>query len=76
MIAVAIGKEKSDSNGCSHHKNNFLVELKNECMKNGTILIFDEMITGFRWDIGGAQTYFNVIPDQRLSERLWRMDFH
>ena len=56
-------KEKSDCNSCSHHKNNFLVKLKNECIRNGTVLIFDEMITGFRWDIGGAQTYFNVIPD-------------
>lgn len=30
---------------------------------NGIILIFDELFTGFRWSMGGAQAYFNVIPD-------------
>jgi len=43
-------------------KNNFLQELKDVCEENGTLLIFDEMWTGFRIAIGGAQEYFNVIP--------------
>ncbi|MBC7936586.1 MAG: aminotransferase class III-fold pyridoxal phosphate-dependent enzyme [Rhizobacter sp.] len=43
--------------------NNFLQELKECCLENGTLLIFDEMWTGFRIAIGGAQEYFNVIPD-------------
>ena len=68
-------KEKSDCNSCSHHKNNFLVKLKNECTKSGAILIFDEMITGFRWDIGGAQTYFNVIPDLATFESYGKWIF-
>ena len=33
------------------------------CIKNGILLIFDEVITGFRWDLGGYQKYVNVIPD-------------
>lgn len=40
----------------------FLEKVKNLCEKNGTILIFDEMITGFRVDLGGAQSLYNVVP--------------
>ena len=43
--------------------NDFLKELKTLCASNGTLLIFDEMWTGFRVAIGGAQEYFNVLPD-------------
>ena len=31
--------------------------------QNGALLIFDEIISGFRWHLGGAQTYFDVVPD-------------
>ena len=41
----------------------FLQEVKNICQQHGAILIFDEMITGFRFNMGGAQTLFNVTPD-------------
>ncbi len=44
-------------------KDNFLQELKAVCEANGTLLIFDEMWTGFRIAIGGAQEYFGVKPD-------------
>lgn len=44
-------------------KNDFLHELKNVCHKNGTLLIFDEMWTGFRIASGGAQEFFGVTPD-------------
>jgi glutamate-1-semialdehyde 2,1-aminomutase len=44
-------------------KNNFLQELKALCAANGTLLIFDEMWTGFRIAVGGAQEYFGVVPD-------------
>ncbi len=44
-------------------KNNFLQELREVCTKNGTLLIFDEMWTGFRVAIGGAQEYFGVKAD-------------
>ncbi len=42
---------------------NFLMELQALCRANGTLLIFDEMWTGFRWAMGGAQAYFDVAPD-------------
>ena len=44
-------------------KNNFLQELRDVCTKNGTLLIFDEMWTGFRIALGGAQEFFNVDAD-------------
>lgn len=33
------------------------------CDKYKTILIFDEVVTGSRWALGGAQEYYNVVPD-------------
>jgi len=44
-------------------KDGFLNDLKALCHKNGALLIFDEIITGFRWHLGGAQKYHNIIPD-------------
>jgi glutamate-1-semialdehyde 2,1-aminomutase len=44
-------------------KNNFLQKLKELCVENGTLLIFDEMWTGFRIALGGAQEYFGVKAD-------------
>ena len=44
-------------------KPGFLKELAEVCRANGTLLIFDEMWTGFRIAIGGAQEYFDVKPD-------------
>lgn len=41
----------------------FLESLKDICVSTGTLLIFDEMWTGFRWALGGAQEYFNVQSD-------------
>jgi glutamate-1-semialdehyde 2,1-aminomutase len=44
-------------------KDDFLQKLKNACDQNGTLLIFDEMWTGFRLALGGAQEYFGVKAD-------------
>ncbi|MCX7611759.1 MAG: aminotransferase class III-fold pyridoxal phosphate-dependent enzyme [Ignavibacterium sp.] len=44
-------------------KENFLQELRRVCYENGTLLIFDEMWTGFRIAIGGAQEYFGIKAD-------------
>ncbi|HHQ9297317.1 TPA: aminotransferase class III-fold pyridoxal phosphate-dependent enzyme [Legionella pneumophila] len=44
-------------------KSGFLESVKELAHRHGALLIFDEMITGFRFAIGGAQSYFNVIPD-------------
>lgn len=41
----------------------FLEGVRNLTRKYGIVLIFDEIITGFRFDIGGAQSLFGVTPD-------------
>jgi len=44
-------------------KNNFLQDLRKLCDENGILLIFDEMWSGFRIALGGAQEYFGVNAD-------------
>lgn len=44
-------------------RTNFLKEVQNICNKNGTVFIIDEMITGFRWHLNGAQAYYDIQPD-------------
>ena len=41
----------------------YLQELRRVTTEQGTVLIFDEVITGFRYAPGGAQEYFGVTPD-------------
>ena len=41
----------------------YLEELRELTRETGTVLIFDEIITGFRWSLGGAQSYYGVTPD-------------
>jgi len=42
---------------------NFAEQLQNLCKAEGALLILDEMITGFRWALGGAQTLYKLMPD-------------
>lgn len=44
-------------------QNDFLNKMKEICNANEALLIFDEVVDGFRFSIGGAQKYFGVIPD-------------
>jgi glutamate-1-semialdehyde 2,1-aminomutase len=44
-------------------RSTFLSELRVECDRVGALLIFDEVITGFRLAMGGAQEFFGVTPD-------------
>jgi glutamate-1-semialdehyde 2,1-aminomutase len=48
---------------CPHTTANFLRDVQTLCAANGALFILDEMITGFRWHLQGAQTYFGVRPD-------------
>ncbi|KMT21842.1 glutamate-1-semialdehyde 2,1-aminomutase [Clostridium cylindrosporum] len=51
-------------------KDNFLQKLRDICTENGALLIFDEVITGFRLGIDGAQGYFNVKPDLTIFGKI------
>jgi glutamate-1-semialdehyde 2,1-aminomutase len=46
-----------------HPKDNFLHKVKELCHKNGAVFILDEMITGFRWHLKGAQHYYDITAD-------------
>jgi glutamate-1-semialdehyde 2,1-aminomutase len=62
-IAAIIVEPVAGNIGVVLPKDNFLQQLREITTKNNALLIFDEVITGFRIARGGAQEYFNVIPD-------------
>jgi glutamate-1-semialdehyde 2,1-aminomutase len=49
--------------GCIAPKGGFLERIRELCSQHGSVLVFDEILTGFRHDIGGAQRLCGVIPD-------------
>jgi glutamate-1-semialdehyde 2,1-aminomutase/spore coat polysaccharide biosynthesis protein SpsF len=49
--------------GLEEPKDDFLKKVRDLTHENGALLIFDEVLTGFRLALGGAQEYFGVIPD-------------
>ena len=48
----------------------FLKFVREICTKTGTVLIFDEVISGFRLSLGGAQEYFGIIPDMTTLGKI------
>jgi glutamate-1-semialdehyde 2,1-aminomutase len=44
-------------------KENYLQQVKDVCHANGALLIFDEIVTGFRLHLGGAQKLHGIVPD-------------
>ena len=48
---------------CAAFPGNFLKQVQDLCRREGALFILDEMITGFRWDLRGAQHVFGVQPD-------------
>jgi len=57
------------NSGCTPPDKGYLKKIKTICNRTGTILIFDEIVTGFRVGLQGAQGYFNVIPDLSLFSK-------
>jgi glutamate-1-semialdehyde 2,1-aminomutase len=47
----------------SKPQGNYLQQMHDLCRENGALFVLDEMITGFRWHLGGAQTYYGITPD-------------
>jgi glutamate-1-semialdehyde 2,1-aminomutase len=62
-IAAIITEPIMCNNGCIEAKEGFLQELRNLCTHYNITLIFDEVITGFRLSIGGAQLKYGITPD-------------
>ena len=63
QIAAVIIEPVAGNMGLVNSKKDFLVELREICNKNKTLLIFDEVMSGFRLASGGAQEIYKVIPD-------------
>ena len=63
QIAAVIVEPVPANAGLYFPIDKFLSVLREECTRNGTLLIFDEVITGFRVARGGAQEVYGVKPD-------------
>lgn len=63
QIAAIIVEPVAGNMGCVPPLNGFLEGLRNLCTANGALLIFDEVMTGFRLAKGGVQELYNVAAD-------------
>ncbi len=62
-IAAIITEPIMCNSGCILPREGYLQGMRDICDRYNIALIFDEVITGFRTAPGGAQSYYNVIPD-------------
>ena len=62
-IAAVIVEPVAANMGLVEPGSGFLQELRKACDSSGALLIFDEVITGFRLSSGGASSWYGVIPD-------------
>ena len=62
-LAAVIVEPVAGNMGCILPQPGFLEGLRALCTQHGTILIFDEVMTGFRVALGGAQAHYGVSPD-------------
>lgn len=63
QIAAIIIEPVAGNMGCVPPAKGFLEALRKICSENGTLLIFDEVMTGFRLAKGGAQELYNIQAD-------------
>ncbi|MCF2862407.1 glutamate-1-semialdehyde 2,1-aminomutase [Pseudoalteromonas sp. Cnat2-41] len=62
-IACIIIEPVAGNMNCIPPQPGFLEGLREICDEHGSVLIFDEVMTGFRVALGGAQAYYNITPD-------------
>jgi glutamate-1-semialdehyde 2,1-aminomutase len=63
QISCIIVEPVAGNMNCIPPQDGFLQELRKICDQSGAVLIFDEVMTGFRVALGGAQQYYDVKPD-------------
>jgi len=63
QIACVIVEPVAGNMNCVPPLPGFLETLRSECDRSGAVLIFDEVMTGFRVALGGAQSLYGVRPD-------------
>lgn len=70
QIACVILEPIPANAGLYFPKENFLSILRDECTKSGALLIFDEVMTGFRVARGGAQEIYGIKPDLTILGKV------
>ncbi len=63
QIAAIIVEPVAGNMNCIPPVEGFLETLREVCDQSGSVLIFDEVMTGFRVSIGGAQSHYGITPD-------------
>lgn len=63
QIAAIIVEPVAGNMNCIPPVEGFLETLREVCDQSGSVLIFDEVMTGFRVSKGGAQTHYGITPD-------------
>lgn len=69
-IAAVILEPVVGNMGCVPPTMEFLETLRSETLSDGAILIFDEVMTGFRLAYGGAQERFGIVPDMTTLGKI------
>jgi glutamate-1-semialdehyde 2,1-aminomutase len=62
-IAAVLTEPMMCNNGAVSPREGYLQRMRELCDQHGSILVFDEVITGFRLALGGAAEHFGVAPD-------------
>ncbi|MBS1255641.1 MAG: Glutamate-1-semialdehyde 2,1-aminomutase [Deltaproteobacteria bacterium] len=69
-IAAIILEPVAGNMGMIPPEHGFLQGLRDLCDREGILLIFDEVMTGFRVDFGGAQALFGIVPDLSIFGKV------
>lgn len=69
-IAAVIVEPVAGNMNCIPAREDFLKTLRSYCSSNNTVLIFDEVMSGFRVALGGAQSLYGVVPDMSILGKV------
>ncbi len=69
-IAAIIVEPVAGNMNCVPGKTDFLETLREVCNKNNSVLIFDEVMSGFRVALGGAQSVYDINPDLTILGKV------
>ena len=70
QVAAVIVEPVAGNMNCIPGSQGFLDTLRAACDRHGSVLIFDEVMTGFRVALGGAQSLYGITPDLTLLGKV------
>ncbi|HIF50842.1 MAG TPA: glutamate-1-semialdehyde-2,1-aminomutase [Thiotrichaceae bacterium] len=70
QIAAIIVEPVAGNMNCVPGSNDFLNSLREVCTEYKSVLIFDEVMSGFRVALGGAQSLYNIVPDLTILGKV------